>query len=261
VADRLSASGGRWPADLEGRAVVVTGATSGIGRAIAEAFGDAGARVLAVGRDRERLAAVGAALDAGRGEGRTLAADLLEPDAAGTVVATAVDAFGAIDVVVPAAGVFRPQPFPDTPLAALDEQFAVNVRAPFALLQAALPELIRARGAAVLISSISGIAGAANCTAYCATKGAVELLVKSLGVEVAPAGVRVNSVAPGNVRTAMNAHLLADAAYERAAIDGTPAGRIGEVDDITGAVLFLASSAAGYVNGATLVVDGGMTAA
>jgi NAD(P)-dependent dehydrogenase (short-subunit alcohol dehydrogenase family) len=257
----VSASHGRWPEDLEGRAVVVTGATSGIGRAIAVAFGDAGARVLAVGRDPQRLASVGAALDDTRGEGRTLAVDLLEPAAADTVVAAAVDAFGAIDVMVPAAGVFRPQPFPETPLAALDEQFAVNVRAPFALLQSALPELTRARGAAILISSISGIAGAANCTAYCATKGAVELLVKSLAVEVAPAGVRVNSVAPGNVRTAMNAHLFADAAYERAALDATPAGRIGEVEDITGAVLFLASSAAAYVNGATFVVDGGMTAA
>ena len=240
--------------------MVVTGATSGIGRAIAVAFGEAGARVLAVGRDPERLAAVEAALADTPGEGRTLAVDLVEPAAAETVVAAAVDAFGAVDVVVPAAGVFRPQPFPETPLAALDEQFAVNVRAPFALVQSALPALTRARGTVILISSISGIAGAANCSAYSATKGAVELLVKCLAVELAAAGVRVNSVAPGNVRTAMNAHLFADAAYEQAALDATPAGRIGEVDDIPGAVLFLASSAAAYVTGATLVVDGGMTA-
>src|SRR6185436_6382299 len=145
------------------------------------------------------------------------------------------------DVVVAGAGVFRPAPFLETGLDSLDLQYAVNVRAPFALLQAALPHLRRSRGAAVLISSISGIVGAPNTAAYSATKGAVELLTKALAVEVAADGVRVNSVAPGNVHTAMNAHLFADAEYERAAIAVTPARRIGLVEDITGAVLFLAS--------------------
>jgi NAD(P)-dependent dehydrogenase (short-subunit alcohol dehydrogenase family) len=258
---RAAGQARRWPADLEGRSVVVTGASSGIGRAIAIAFGEAGARVLAAGRDSERLAETEAALRATPGECRTVAVDVVDPGAADATVAAALDAFGALDVVVPAAGVFSPDPFVETDLASLDRQFAVNVRAPYALLQAAIPHLVRARGAAVLISSISGIVGSAGCTAYCATKGAVELLTKSLALEVAPDGVRVNAVAPGNVHTAMNAHLFADPGYERAALDATPAGRIGHVDDIAGAVLFLASSHASYVNGATLVVDGGWTAA
>jgi NAD(P)-dependent dehydrogenase (short-subunit alcohol dehydrogenase family) len=262
VADRVTAeaSARRWPPDLAGRAVIVTGASSGIGQAIATAFGEAGARVLAVGRDPERLAATAHAIRATTGDCRTLAVDARADDAATTIVSAALTAFGALDVVVPAAGVFRPQPFAETDPAVLDEQFAVNVRAPYTLLQAALPHLMRSRGAAVLISSISGIVGGANCTAYCATKGAVELLTKALAIEVAPDGVRVNSVAPGNVRTAMNRHLFADPDYERAALAATPAGRIGEVEDIVGAVLFLASDQAAYANGTTLVVDGGVTA-
>jgi NAD(P)-dependent dehydrogenase (short-subunit alcohol dehydrogenase family) len=259
---RRSASPRRaWPEDLHGRSVIVTGASSGIGQAIATAFGEAGARVVVAGRHTGRLAATAAGIEATPGECRTVAIDITDDGAGAALVVAAVEAYGGVDVVVAAAGVFQPRPFLETGLDSLDLQYAVNVRAPFALLQAALPHLRRSRGAAVLISSISGIVGAANTAAYSATKGAVELLTKALAVEVALDGVRVNSVAPGNVHTAMNAHLFADAEYERAAIAGTPAGRIGLVDDITGAVLFLASGHASYANGTTLVVDGGVTAA
>jgi glucose 1-dehydrogenase len=249
-----------WPDDLAGRSVVVTGASSGIGQAVARAFGEAGARVVAVGRDDRRLAETEEAIRDTPGECRAARLDITAPDAAEATVQAALDAFGALDVVVAGAGVFRPEPFLETDLATLDEQYAVNVRAPFALLQAAMPHLIRSGGSAILISSVSGIVGGPNTAAYCATKGAVELLTKCLALEFAPEGVRVNSVAPGNVHTAMNAPFFADPEYEKAAIDATPARRIGEVDDITGAVLFLASSQAAYVHGATLVVDGGWTA-
>lgn len=252
---------GLWTEEFTGRSVIVTGASSGIGQAIATAFGQAGANVVAVGRSRERLADTETAFESADGRCLSLVLDLLDAGAGDAIVDAALTSFGALDVVVPAAGIFDPRPFAETELESLDEQFAVNVRAPYALLQAALPSLVEAAGAAVLVSSISGIVGSPNATAYCATKGAVELLVKSLALEAAGQGVRVNSVAPGNVRTPMNAHLFADPDYERAALAATPAGRIGHVDDIAAAVLFLASSQAAYITGATLVVDGGWTTA
>ena len=251
----------QWADEFAGRTVIVTGASSGIGQATAAAFGRAGAQVVAVGRNRERLAETEAAFQAAPGACRCLAVDVADPRSGEAIVEAAVEAFGTVDVVVPAAGIFQPQPFSETPLASLDDQFAVNVRAPYALLQAALPRLVDTSGCVVLVSSISGIVGSQRATAYCATKGAVELLTKSLALEIASEGVRVNAVAPGNVHTAMNAHLFADAEYERAAVAATPAARIGEVDDIAAAVLFLASSHAAYMTGATLVVDGGWIAA
>jgi NAD(P)-dependent dehydrogenase (short-subunit alcohol dehydrogenase family) len=113
--------------------------------------------------------------------------------------------------------------------------------------------------AVIFLSSVSGYVGSANDSAYCASKGAVELIVKALGVELAPRGIRVNAVAPGDVRTPMNEAILAQPEVEARALAATPAGRIGEVTDISPAVVFLASEAASWVHGASLLIDGGAT--
>ena len=154
------------------------------------------------------------------------------------------------------AGIFLPMPFPDSPVASLDEQWLVNVRAPYAITHAAQAHL-RPGSSVIFISSIAGKMGFPNSAAYCATKGAIELLVKSLSSELAPRGIRVNAIAPGNIRTPMNEELLKSAEYERSMIEGTPAGRVGVVEDIAPAVVFLASEAARYVHGVSLLVDGG----
>jgi NAD(P)-dependent dehydrogenase (short-subunit alcohol dehydrogenase family) len=112
-----------------------------------------------------------------------------------------------------------------------------------------------------IVSSIAGHVGFPNSSPYRATKGAVALVVKSLPMELAPKGVRVNAVAPGYVHTRMNAHLFEDEAYARSMLDVTPAGRVGEVEDIAPAVVFLASPAARYIHGASVLVDGSWTAA
>jgi glucose 1-dehydrogenase len=246
--------------DLSGRTTVVTGASSGIGRAVAEAMAEAGANRVLIGRDEERLQETVEAVKERGGEAEPVAVELTADDAASTIVEAAMKRFGALNILVNCAGIFEPQPFEKQPLESFDRQMAVNVRAPFALTQAALPHL-RPDGAVVNISSIAGYAGFPQSAAYCATKGAVELMTRALATELGPQGIRVNCVAPGNIRTPMNAEQFATSPeYERSLEDKTPLGRIGETEDIATAVVFLASPAAKFVNGASWLVDGGWAA-
>jgi NAD(P)-dependent dehydrogenase (short-subunit alcohol dehydrogenase family) len=240
---------------LAGKVAVVTGASSGIGAAIARALSAAGARVVTTGRDEERLHAGAESL----GEHHIVVADLLDGDAPRRIVAETIEAFGALNVLVHSAGIFLPKPFGAAPLEEFDLQFRVNVRAPYALTQAALPWL-QPDGVAVFVSSIAGHVGFPNSTAYCGTKGAIELMTKSLALELAPLGVRVNAVAPGNVHTPMNERLFESEEYERAMLERTPSGRVGVVEDIAPVVVFLASDAARYIHGESILVDGGWAA-
>jgi NAD(P)-dependent dehydrogenase (short-subunit alcohol dehydrogenase family) len=246
--------------DLTGLTAVVTGASSGIGRAIAEALAEAGANIVLVGRDASRLQETAALVQARGVEMEPVIVELTAEDAPQSIVDAAVKRFGGLNILVNCAGIFEPQPFETQPLESFDRQMAINVRAPFALTQAALPHL-RPDGAVVNISSIAGYAGFPQSAAYCATKGAVELMTRALATELGPQGVRVNCVAPGNIRTPMNAgQFAASPEYERSLEDKTPLGRIGETEDIAAAVVFLASPAAKFVNGASWLVDGGWAA-
>jgi NAD(P)-dependent dehydrogenase (short-subunit alcohol dehydrogenase family) len=240
---------------LDGKVAVVTGASSGIGAAVAAAMSEAGARVVITGRDEERLRAC----TSGLGEHLVVVADLAQDEAPGRIVAETAAAFGALDVLVHSAGIFLPGPFADAPLEDFDLQFRVNVRAPYALTQAALPYL-RPDGAVVFVSSIAGQVGFPLSAAYCGTKGAVELMTKSLAMELAPEGIRVNAVAPGNVHTPMNERFFESEEYERSMLERTPFGRVGLVEDIAPVAVFLASDAARYVHGESILVDGGWAA-
>ncbi|MFT4039700.1 MAG: SDR family oxidoreductase [Thermomicrobiales bacterium] len=191
--------------DLGGKTAVVTGASSGIGRAIAEALAEAGANLLLVGRNAERLQETVAAVEARGVEAATVEVELTDADAPAQIVEAAVQRFGGLNILVNCAGIFEPMPFDTQPLASFDRQMATNVRAPFALTQAALPHL-KPEGAVVNISSIAGYKGFPLSAAYCASKGAVELMTRALGAELGPMGVRVNCIAPGNIRTPMNQH-------------------------------------------------------
>jgi NAD(P)-dependent dehydrogenase (short-subunit alcohol dehydrogenase family) len=244
---------------LDDHVAVVTGASSGIGAQIARSMGEAGARVVLVGRDAGRLEAVRADVERLGVEGHVVTADLERPEAATEIVEAAVAACGHIDCLVHCAGVFLVAPV-DESLDLLDRQWQVNVGAPFRLTLTALPELRRRKGSVVFLSSVAGQVGFPGAAAYCATKGAIELLTRALAVEEAPNGVRVNAIAPGNIETPMNAHLMADPAYLRDMIEATPAGRNGRVDDIAPLAVWLASSQAAYMTGESVRVDGGWAA-
>jgi len=244
---------------LAGKSVVVTGASSGIGAAIARAMAREGACLTLVGRDASRLNETERAVEADVGV-TSVAVDITGADASHQIVEAALEAFGVIDVLVHNAGIFEPVPFDEATLESLDRQWAVNVRAPFAITQAALPHL-RPGSSVIFITSLAGTVGFPHSTAYCATKGAAEMLARSLAVELAPRGIRVNALAPGNIHTRMNAETYAEnPEYVRELIERTPAGRIGEADEIAPGVVFLASDAARFVYGATLAVDGGWVA-
>jgi NAD(P)-dependent dehydrogenase (short-subunit alcohol dehydrogenase family) len=244
---------------LDGRVALVTGASSGIGAGCAAELVARGARVLFTGRDERRLREqVEAAAAPDRCE--LLAADLTAADAPAAVVERCIERFGRLDVVVHSAGIYVNEPVDEATLDAFDRQHAVNVRAPYALTLAALPHL-ESGASIVFISSVFGQVGLAGASGYCATKGAIEQLTKTLSLELAPRGIRVNAVAPGFILTALNeANFGTDTEIRRATEADTPAGRIGAVGEIAPAVAYLASDEASFVHGATLVVDGGWAA-
>ncbi|TYB40126.1 SDR family NAD(P)-dependent oxidoreductase [Actinomadura chibensis] len=244
---------------LAGKTAVVTGASSGIGAEVARAMAAAGARVVLVGRDKERLGAVHQEITARGGTARPVAADLTAEDGPGEVVREALAAYETLDTLVHGAGLFEVGAA-DEGVAALDRQWALNVRAPYALTAAALPALRAARGSVVMITSVAAKAGLPGTTAYSATKGAMERLTVTLAVEEAPNGVRVNAIAPGHIRTPMNKDLLAEREYEADLEARTPLGRIGEPRDIAPLAVFLASDQASFITGESILVDGGWAA-
>jgi NAD(P)-dependent dehydrogenase (short-subunit alcohol dehydrogenase family) len=247
------------PYGLEGRRTVVTGAAMGIGFGIARRFLEAGADVLAVDLD---AAALGAAVDRLRGGGARISActaDISSTDAGDVVVAAAHEAFGGIDVLVNNAGIFPQSPLLELEPALLDRVLGVNLRGLVLLSQAVARDMVAAgiRGAVVNIASIDAVhPSMVGLAAYDASKGGVWMFTKSLALELAPHGIRVNAIAPGGVRTegtgAMPQEVLADFIARK-----IPLGRMGDPDDIALPALFLASDAAAYMTGSLLVVDGG----
>jgi NAD(P)-dependent dehydrogenase (short-subunit alcohol dehydrogenase family) len=241
-----------------GRTVLVTGAGSGIGRAAARRFAAEGARVVALDRDGDALAAT---VEGAAGEHRALAADLADPggcDAA--VAAAAAHGRGRLDVLVNAAGILLRHPLLEHPLADWRRTLDVNLKAPFRLSRAAI-RLMRAAGSGAIVNvcSFESLRPLPGHAAYTASKGALWMLTRATAYEVAPYGVRVNAVAPGVTRTAMNADLRADPAAAAPVLARHPMGRFGEPDEVAAAIAWLASDDAAFVTGALLAVDGGLS--
>lgn len=248
---------------LEGKRVLVTGAGSrGIGRAIAEALAGAGADVAVHYHGDGTLASE--LVDRLRASGRrafALAGDLADPAAGRTLVRRAIDDLGALDVLVSCAAVLSRVPFLDLTDAEWDRIHAVNLRGYFITGQEAARHMV-ARGAGgriIMVSSVNQVTVNRGIAHYAATKGGVMQLAKAMALELAPTGITVNLIAPGTIETDLNRDFLAEAGNRRAKLGLIPMDRIGRPEDVAGAAVFLASEAAAYVTGATIVVDGGLT--
>jgi NAD(P)-dependent dehydrogenase (short-subunit alcohol dehydrogenase family) len=242
---------------LDGRLALVTGAGRGIGRACALALAEAGADIVAVSRSRVELNDLAAEV---RGRGRSADAVPCDVTDSGRVRAL-IAGLERLDVLVASAGTNLPEPLLEVADEQLDALLDLNVRATFVVLQAAARTMVaRAGGSIVVLTSQMGHVGAVDRSVYCLTKHAVEGLVKAAAVELAPLGVRVNAVAPTFVETPMTAPFLADRAFRAEVERRIPLGRVGRVEDVTGAVVYLASPAAALVTGTSLLVDGGWTA-
>jgi NAD(P)-dependent dehydrogenase (short-subunit alcohol dehydrogenase family) len=243
--------------DLSGRTALVTGSTSGIGRAIAERLAADGATVVLSGRDAERGAEAVAKIEAAGGRAVFVAADLSDPSGADRLAAAAIAAVGPIDILVNNAGIFPSAPTLDVDAATFDAVFAVNVRAPFRLVQALVPGMLDRGGVVVNLGSWVSNVGLGLGSLYASSKATLESLTKGWAAEFGPRGVRVNAVAPGVTLTEGTS---AGEEYLRPMVERFPAGRFATPADIAAAVSYLVGDEASYVHGTTLVVDGGALA-
>lgn len=245
--------------DLSGTTALVTGATSGIGRATATALAARGAHVIVTGRDRTRGEDAVAAIRSAGGEADFVAADLTDAAGARELAARASEIGGGhVDILVNSAGIFPFGPTADTAPDDVERVLGVNVVGPYFLVAALAPAMAeRGHGAIVNVTTMVAEFGAAGMGLYGASKAALVLLTKSWAAEFGPAGVRVNAVSPGPTRTEGTAAM--GEALDQLAAAG-PAGRPGQPAEIAEAITFLATDAASFIHGAVLPVDGGRIA-
>lgn len=246
---------------FEDRVALVTGAASGIGRATARRLAEEGAVVVAADRDGDGVAATVEGIVAEGGRASAHEVDVSDPDACRALVAAAVEAHGRLDVLANVAGILRFAHATDHTDDDWHRTMAVNLSGPWFLTQAALPHLEATRGNVVNVASAAGLVGQAYTSAYCASKGGLVLLTKSLAVEYARRKVRVNAVCPGQVDTELLSGFSFPEGADANLLDKLlPLLRAASPEEIAGVIAFLASDEARYVTGAAWSVDGGQTA-
>ena len=240
---------------LDGRIALVTGASRGIGAAIARALDNAGARVVLSARDHDALQGIAGRLSH---EPLTIAADLADPEQAEMLLHDAVAQAGRVDILVNNAGIGHFAPSDAAAAADIDRLLAVNVRSVLLLAGRAAAGMAHGGGGSIVnVSSVLARGGVTRASAYAATKGALDGMTRALAAEWGPSKVRVNAVQPGITRTDMVSPLLDSDGWEAFYTTQTPLGRLGEPDDVANLVTFLASDAAAYITGQSITIDGG----
>jgi gluconate 5-dehydrogenase len=246
---------------LDGRIALVTGSSAGIGLALARGLGQAGATLVLNGRDGARLEASVAALRAEGLSVRASAFDVTDVAATEAAVAAIEADVGAIDILVNNAGMTRRGAFHELAVADWQAVLRTNVDSLFIVGQAVARRMVpRGRGRIINTCSVMSELGRPGTSAYTASKGAVKMLTKNMAIDLGPHGINVNGIGPGYFKTDLTAALAADEKFNAWLINRTPAKRWGEVEDLAGAAVFLASDASRFVNGHILYVDGGVTA-
>jgi len=243
---------------LDGKRALVTGAGRGIGVAAATALAEAGAHVMLVSRTKDELEDLGLALSAKGHKASAHAIDVKDVEAVRAFVASQEP----FDILVNNAGTNRPAPFIEVTTEDYDFVTDLNVRAAYFVAQAVTRRLIEAKkpGSIINMSSQMGHVGGPRRTVYCATKHAMEGFTKAMAIELAPHNIRVNTLAPTFIETPMTRPFFQNEAFRKDTLSRIKLGRLGQLEDLTGAIVFLASDASALMTGSSLVIDGGWTA-
>jgi NAD(P)-dependent dehydrogenase (short-subunit alcohol dehydrogenase family) len=243
---------------LHGKRALVTGAGRGIGLGAAAALAEAGAHVVLAARSTAEIEEAAAAICAGGGSAEALPMDVADIEA----TAARIAATGPFDALVNNAGTNRPAAFQDVRAEDFDAVMNLNVRAAFFAAQSVARGMIAAgkRGAIVHVSSQMGHVGGARRSVYCASKWAIEGIARAMALDLAPHGIRVNTLCPTFIETPLTRPFLADEAFKASVLQKIKLGRLGQVEDLMGAIVFLCSDAAALMTGSSLLVDGGWTA-
>ena len=250
------------PFDLTGKVALVTGACRGLGFAIARGLGEAGATVVLNGRKPDALAAAAKVLTDAGIRATTSAFDVTDGAGVRAAVAAIEREHGRLDILVNNAGIQRRSPLVDFTQEDWDAIIATNLTGPFLVSQAALPGMIARRSGKIIhIASLMSELGRPTVVPYTAAKGGVRQLTRGMAVELAPHNIQVNAISPGYFATEMNRALIDNAEFNAWVCKRTPAGRWGEPSEIAGLAVFLSSSAANYMTGQLVTIDGGMSVA